>query len=371
MAGLFSPRIVLVCAVLLLASVALSGCDAVRYPGDGGEAPRTPTGGGDNGAPGPPPPVVPISDPYGDGEDGEEADDADAPVAPADPVPDDGVAPVDPQPDPDPVTPGTPGSGGGDDIVADGDDGAIEVDPVFSYHGPGQLLPGSGTGAFEQIVHAPDMVFPIRTAPAYLQSQVWNFGGGVAGGDQCDSRNFAYPWRDNFCEMRTADRGTPFCPLNRVHQGQDIRVGTPEDCRQLRASDAAGRTLHEVVAVEDGLIYDIGTYTVKLRSGGRIYRYMHLNMAELQVSEGDEVEAGDVIGFVSNDFGGTPTTFHLHFEIIQNTEAFGWEHVPPYLSLVEAYERRQSGFGERVSTEIATASSARIIEIPDGLEIIE
>ena len=212
--------------------------------------------------------------------------------------------------------------------------------------------------------------FRIRSAPAYLQSQVWNFGGGVAGGDQCDSRNFAYPWRDNFCEMRTADRGTPFCPLNRVHQGQDIRVGTPEDCRQLRATDAPGRTLHEVVAVEDGIIYDIGTYTVKLRSGGRIYRYMHLNMSELQVTEGDSVEEGDVLGFVSNDFGGTPTTFHLHFEIIQNTEAYGWEHVPPYLSLVEAYERREAGPGERLPTEAATAS-ARILPIPEGLEIIE
>jgi len=397
-------------AVLFGAALAalfwLAGCDAVRYPGDGGEAPRTPPPTRDAGQPGPPPPTSPVSDPYGDGEDageqppasmdppsdGESADNGATPPPlppPSDPgpgagedavpddIPDNGP-PENGEPDPadgaqgDGENDGENGDGGGegqDGGPAPGDE--VAAGPAaFSYFPPGQLLPGSGTGAFDQIVHAPDMVFPIRSAPAYLQSQVWNFGGGVAGGDQCDSRNFAYPWRDNFCETRSADRGTPFCPLNRVHQGQDIRVGTPEDCRQLRAADATGRTLHEVVAVEDGLIYDIGTYTVKLRSGGRISRYLPLNMAELQVEEGDTVEAGDIIGYVSNDFGGTPTTFHLHFEIIQNTEAYGWEHVPPYLSLVEAYERREAGRGERLRVDAATAS-ARILPVPEGLEIIE
>ncbi|MEM7768374.1 MAG: peptidoglycan DD-metalloendopeptidase family protein [Pseudomonadota bacterium] len=375
-------------AALAVGLILMAGCDAVRYPGDGGEAPRIPPTGDDSDGPGPAPPMVPVSNPYGDEDEGglsagqgeetgpvvgPEPDPVSDPDAleegledPADTPPEpplgDEVAPTDPQPIEDPDV--------GDQALVDGTEADDPPEPVFSYFGPGQLSPGSGTGAFEQIVHAPDIVFPIRSAPAYLQSQVWNFGGGVAGGDQCDSRNFAYPWRDNFCETRTADRGTPFCPLNRVHQGQDIRVGTPEDCRQLRATAAAGRTLHEVVAVEDGLIYDIGTYTVKLRSGGRIYRYMHLNMAELQVQEGDTVEAGDILGYVSNDFGGTPTTFHLHFEIIQNTEAYGWEHVPPYLSLVEAYERREQGRGDRIENDAAIAS-ARILPIPEGLEIIE
>ncbi len=353
----------------------VAACDAVRYPGDGGEPPRAPPSAGD-GQPGPPPPATPVADTYDGEADGAGEDGSD--VISADPGEGDPPAPATPpgsaEPD-DPLAPPPPDDTTGDDGTVPGSDGAgsgaaIPPEPVFSYFPPGRLLPGSGTGAFEQIVHAPDMVFPIRSAPAYLQSQVWSFGGGVAGGDQCDSRNYSYPWRDNFCETRTAERSTPFCPLSRVHLGQDIRVGTPEDCRQLRATDAAGRTLHEVVAVEDGVIYDIATYTVKLRSGGRIYRYMHLNMAELQVQEGDAVEAGDIIGYVSNDFGGTPTTFHLHFEIIQNTEAHGWEHVPPFLSLVEAYERRENGFGDELPVEAASASS-RILPVPDGLEIIE
>jgi len=206
-----------------------------------------------------------------------------------------------------------------------------------------------------------------RSAPH--PPMVWNFGGGIKGGDECDPRNFEDPWRDNFCETRSSDRNTPYCPRNRVHQGQDIRVGTPEECRILRNTPPDERTLHEVVAAEDGIIYDIATYTMKLRASGRIYRYMHLNMDRLQVEEGDPVKAGDVIGYVSKDFGGTPTTFHLHFEILQNTQSDGWVHVPPYLSLVEAYERREGGPGKEVPAPVTVASD--VPEIPPDFEIIE
>lgn len=360
-----------------LAVLGLSACDAVRYPWDGGEEPRTPPPEREPGEPpGPPPPSEPVADPYGDDEAtpvDDERPDPEAPAADPGTPPEN---PVEPGPgDPGLAEPGTPIPGEMDDdsLVPDGgetgepDPPALE--PVFSYYGPGQLLPGSGVGAPDQIVHAPDIVFPIRTAPAYLQSMVWNFGGGIGGGDECDPRNYTYPWRDNFCETRTSNRNSPFCPAERIHQGQDIRVGTPAECRTLRAMPEDERMLHEVVAVEDGVVYEIGTYTVKLRAGGRIYRYMHLNMDALQVLEGDTVEAGDVLGYVSKDFGGTPTTFHLHFEIIQNTDEHGWVHVPPYLSLVEAYERREEGPGEQLDAPVETATAP--IAIPEGMEIIE
>ncbi|PKP83216.1 MAG: M23 family peptidase [Alphaproteobacteria bacterium HGW-Alphaproteobacteria-18] len=241
---------------------------------------------------------------------------------------------------------------------------------MFSFHAPGALLAGSGAGFPEQVVHAPGLVFPIKSAPAYLQSQVFMYGGGVAGGDQCDARNYDYPWRDNFCETRSANRGSPFCPANKIHQGQDIRVGTAADCNTLRRQSAAQRGIHEVVAVEDGVITSIGTYTVKLRGAGSIYNYMHLNMNRLAVTAGQSVKAGDLLGYVSNDFGGTPTTIHLHFEITQNTAGNGWVHVPPYLSLVAAYERRQNGPGEQLQPEIGIASAPEWV-IPEGYEIIE
>lgn len=344
-------------------ALALSACDAVRYPGDGGESPRTPPPEREPGEPpGPPPPSVPVEDPYGDGEVTPDPE----PVEVENPTPD----PIDtsePAPDVgDPVDVSDPGS---DDVIPQPVDPDPAPEPAFAYYGPGQLLSGSGVGAPEQIVHAPDMVFPIRSAPAYLQSMVWNFGGGIGGGDECDSRNYAYPWRDNFCEARTSNRNSPFCPSARIHQGQDIRVGTPVECETLRRTAEDDRMLHEVVAVEDGVVYEIGTFTVKLRAGGRIYRYMHMNMDALQVAAGDTVEAGDVLGYVSKDFGGTPTTFHLHFEIIQNTAEHGWVHVPPYLSLVAAYERRENGPGERLESPVEAASAP--ISIPPGMEIIE
>jgi carboxyl-terminal processing protease len=167
--------------------------------------------------------------------------------------------------------------------------------PVFSYYQPGALLAGSGGGFPDQIVHAPGLIFPIKSAPAVLQSQVFTVGGGVAGGDQCDARNYSAPWRDNFCETRSANRTTPFCPVAKIHQGQDIRVGTAADCNALRRQSAAERGLHEVIAVEDGVITSIGTYTVKLRSEGSIYKYMHLNMKRLAVTAGQNVKAGDLI----------------------------------------------------------------------------
>ena len=222
------------------------------------------------------------------------------------------------------------------------------AEPAFYYYPPGDLEPNSGQGYQDNTIYIPDLVFPIKDAPAFLQSQVYRFGGGMIGGDQCDPRNFSYPWRDNYCEKRSRDNGTPYCPINKVHLGQDIRVGTPEGCNAERRQSASDRRRYAVVASEDGLISNIGRYTVNVRAGGRIYRYMHMNMMALEVSLGQSVKAGDTLGYVSNDFGGTPTTLHLHFEIKHNTAESGWTWAPPYTSLVAAYERREGSRGAMI-----------------------
>lgn len=225
------------------------------------------------------------------------------------------------------------------------------VEPTFNYFPPGDLEPRSGQGAIDQTVYVPDMVFPIKNAPAFPQSQVYRFGGGIGGGDQCDPRNFAAAWRDNYCESRTRKTTSPYCPSQGVHVGQDIRVGTPEGCNAERRLSSEQRKRYEVVAAEDGYISNIGRYTVNVRAGGRIYRYMHMNMRALQVALGQEVKAGDTLGYVSNDFGGTPTTLHLHFEIKHNTAEHGWTWAPPFTSLVKAYERRENAPGQMVIAE--------------------
>lgn len=233
------------------------------------------------------------------------------------------------------------------------------VTPSFYYFRPGNLAPSSGTGSTEMAVLVPDLAFPIKDAPAVAQTQVYRYGGGVKGGDQCDTRNFAAPWRDNYCETRSTTNATPWCAKTGVHLGQDIRVGTPDGCKAERSTKAADRMRYEVVAVEDGFISNVGSYSVTLRadSGGRIYRYLHLNMAKLKVATNQTVKKGDVIGYVSNDFGGTPTTLHLHFEIKLNTQTNGWQYAPPYSSLLEAYKRRENNPGAQVADDFVVAST--------------
>jgi hypothetical protein len=403
--------------LLAAALLSLTACDFVRFPGDGGPPPVKPDAGPaiPPGAPGPPPPSAPVVDPYGTGDQtGDTSPDtgtpdtgpADTDTSDTDTMPDaPGATDTDTEVDatPDTGTDTLPGTDPGTDASTDTDatpdtdtptdttdtadtDTAPPVDvpdvtdtpeppapvePAFAYYPPGALLPGTGEGAEEAMVFAPDMVFPIKSSPAYLQSMVFTFGGGMVGGDQCDTRNFEYPWRDNFCETRSANRGSVYCPVNKIHQGQDIRVGTSASCKSERSTSAADRTAHEVVAVEDGVISNVGSYSVNLRSGGRVYKYLHLNMAKLSVKIGDTVKAGDTIGYVSNDFGGTPTVLHLHFEITQNNGNGGWDYVPPYTSLVTAYERRENGPGEVIEEGDFAVASVPAFVIPPGTEIVE
>ena len=402
--------------LIAISALALAACDAVRVPGDGREAPD-PAPPIPDGAPGPPPPVIPVTDPWNEGDDTPtdpvdetpadeipvddpaEPEDPIDPTEPAegevdpDPAPTDGepdsVDPVDPDPaDPEPTEPDPIDPEPADPDPVDPD--PVEPEPTepeeepepdpepeapvtpapvkFEYYAPGNLIPGTGFGRGDDTVYAPNMLFPIKSAPTFPQSMVYRAGGAV-GGDQCDATNYNTPWRDNFCEKRSSNRNTPLCPTNKVHQGQDIRVGTASDCNALRGQSPRDRGLHEVIAVEDGIIQHIGTYSVKLKGTetGNIYSYLHLNMRRLRVSALDTVEAGDTIGFVSNDFGGTPTTFHLHFEMKAPIEGEGIVHVPPYMSLVAAYERREEGVGLLVEDDTVEVASAPIIVDPSKL----
>lgn len=194
-------------------------------------------------------------------------------------------------------------------------------------NGPGALFKGSGKGVTEAIVYSPQMRFPVAEAPAYLNSQVWGVGGlNGPRGSASDMRNYQYPWYDNFCETRS--RATPMCPGGKGHQGQDIRPAGP------------GAAKYWAVATEDGRITRIGSYSVILLGGsGTDYRYLHLQMNKLAVKAGDRVKRGQKLGLISNNFGGTPTTVHLHFEMLQNVGGKGLRHVPPYTSLIAAYQQ--------------------------------
>ncbi|WP_375549898.1 M23 family metallopeptidase [Oceanicaulis alexandrii] len=201
-------------------------------------------------------------------------------------------------------------------------------DPV-SFMPPGDLIPGSGAGQAEQINYVPGMRFPMEAGQAYANSQVYGHGGYLGpGGGQCDAANYAYAWRDNFCETRSYS--APLCPSGTGHQGQDIRPATCQDA------------VHWAVAADDGVITSVGSYSVRLMSeDGVRYTYLHLERDSLQVAPGDAVSKGERLGFVSNEFGGTPTTIHLHFEIkmaLETPQGLQTVNVPPYVALVESYQ---------------------------------
>ncbi|MBA2665001.1 MAG: peptidoglycan DD-metalloendopeptidase family protein [Bradymonadaceae bacterium] len=196
----------------------------------------------------------------------------------------------------------------------------------FTHQPPGQLVSGSGSGRADNTVYVPNMRFPIEQAPAYANSQVYGRGGlHGGGGGQCDSQNYSYPWWDNYCETRTWDM--PMCPSGSGHQGQDIRPATCENKK------------HWAVAAEDGRITNIGTYSVSLvANNGTLHRYLHMDPATLAVSVNQAVSKGQRMGLVSNAFGGSSTTIHLHYDIRQNVSGVGATYVPTYMSLVRSYQ---------------------------------
>jgi len=215
--------------------------------------------------------------------------------------------------------------------------------PATFDHGPaGQLPSGQGSGYLDRTVWAPAMCWPLQEA-GFANSQVYGPGGGMGPPgkpSQCDSLNYTLPWRDNFCEARS--RTSPLCASGTGHQGQDIR---PATCKKNE---------HWAVATEAGTITDVGTYTVTLvgkASPHYTYRYLHMQMTTLAVAEGTKVTAGQKLGKVSNDFGGTPTTIHLHFEMRAGLAGMTTDgkpvaiqtFIPPYLSLAEAYQRKLNG----------------------------
>lgn len=194
----------------------------------------------------------------------------------------------------------------------------------FEYDPPGALVPGSGEGRFDETVYAPGMRFPIEEGPAFANSQVWGVGGSQGpGGSQCDAANFSYPWHDNYCETRSWDM--PMCPAGIGHQGQDIRAATCDG------------GVHWTVAADAGTVTNIGSYSIYVtRADGTRFDYLH-GASEI-VSVGQSLEREERINRVSNQFGGTPTTVHLHFNIRQDVAGFGSVYAPTYMSLVTSYQ---------------------------------
>jgi murein DD-endopeptidase MepM/ murein hydrolase activator NlpD len=249
----------------------------------------------------------------------------------------------------------------------------------FTYLSPGLLIPG--TGLKKELGGRPDSTvyarlrFPMKAAPDFANSQSFNNWGdcdftGRSRGSlrgkgtpySCkvngrplvfdESKNYAYPWRDNFCEHRRFFVGQ--CPGGEGHQGQDIR---PSNCTLFNeGADRCKPYQHDIVAAHDGVILRahkqeavylyINTPNTHMR-----VRYMHMNPNQLDANgivSGKHVAAGETIGKVGNyNKKERGTTYHLHFDM-QVATRLGFVFVNPYMTLVAAYEHL---IGER-GTEI-------------------
>jgi hypothetical protein len=257
------------------------------------------------------------------------------------------------------------------------------VSSDFTYDAPGDILPGTGMkgqgGRADATVYA-KIRFPMAHAPAYINSQSFmNWGncdltGRVALGGhgreqsyRCrvndvplfndETRNYAYPWRDNFCEHRYWE--VTQCPAGLGHQGEDIR---PSTCK-LR-NDEGDRCVpyqDNVVAVRDGVVTrnagDEALYLTTDAPGERLrFRYLHMNPAMYDLAglvSGRELHEGDALGPVG-DYGHREggTTYHLHFDLQVLTRQ-GWLYVNPYMTLVAAYERLIGGRGRPVAPTVS------------------
>jgi hypothetical protein len=263
--------------------------------------------------------------------------------------------------------------------------------PDFTYYAPGDILPGTGmrgqAGRADPTVYA-RIRYPMAQAPSYVNSQTFmnwgncDFTGRVTLGGRAyrckvnskplvrdESKNYAYPWRDNFCEHRYFQVGQ--CPAGLGHQGEDIR---PSSC--LLRNEGADRCQpfqHDIVAVRSGVVLraagDEALYLVADAPGEHIrFRYLHMDPRTLDAAgmvTGRELTEGEVIGAAANyenHQGGT--TYHLHFDLQVPTRA-GWVFVNPYMTLVASYERLIGARGQVVRDAMPAAAQA----VPNSADI--
>lgn len=248
--------------------------------------------------------------------------------------------------------------------------------PSFTFYSPGNLLPGTSQdnlgGVSDKILWGGcNLLFPIKLPPTYANSQTFMHGGDCYGdanriplGDgryKCrqnpgkilepredTAENYAYPWRDNYCEERDDNSREPKdCPARkRAHEGQDIR---PRACQY--DGTRCKINLYDVVAVTKGTALWKPNNNVKFVADddtGVYFVYLHMSPDALRgagLQQGVAVprNRGDKIGQVGNWMKTDPnaTTAHLHFEIRSQTETCGSYGCTsaPYWTLIRVYEQ--------------------------------
>ncbi len=96
----------------------------------------------------------------------------------------------------------------------------------------------------------------------------------------------------------------------RTHEGLDI----------MASRGAPVVTPTDAVVIRIGVGDTAGNYVYTANPGGETFAYMHLNEVA-DISEGDELSKGELIGYVGNTGNAAGGATHLHFEIRYNDTA--------------------------------------------------
>ncbi len=102
----------------------------------------------------------------------------------------------------------------------------------------------------------------------------------------------------------SSDFGDPRGGGTRRHEGQDILA--PRGAPIVSPTDAV------VIRVGNG--DSSGYYVYTANPGREVFVYMHLN-EESELNEGEELEKGELIGYIGNTGNASGGVTHLHFEI--------------------------------------------------------
>lgn len=168
-----------------------------------------------------------------------------------------------------------------------------------------------------------------------------------------------------------SDFGDPRDGGDREHEGQDILA--PKGAYIVSPTEAV------VIRVGEG--DSAGKYVYTANPGGETFAYMHLDEIADGLSSGDELEPGDLIGYVGNTGNAVGGVTHLHFEIRDGREATDpyprlareftlKERMEALEQILEDADDEEEEAEALVSAHRALfiAARAQNIELPDAIE---
>ena len=143
-------------------------------------------------------------------------------------------------------------------------------------------------------------------------------------------------------------------PGGRKHQGLDIMA--PMGSPIVSPTDA--------VVLKAGFGESAGYYVYTANPGGEIFAYMHLQ-ENSPLQAGDELEEGDLIGYVGNTGNAKGSSPHLHFEVRKNGPTDPFSRLTKEFGVEEKVAFLQEIVGKVKDTSVAVSKSVKTVLAKD------